>query len=56
MKDLRLPSNTIDLIKYLEDLYPDIYELDPTLVGTPEYWKKAGVIELIQMLNSRLEL
>ena len=54
MKDLRLPSNTIDLIKHLEEMYDDVFELDPTMVGTPEYWKKAGVIELIQLLKSRL--
>ena len=55
VKDNRPPSNTVDLIKYLEDIYTDLFELDPAMVGTPEYWKKAGVIELIQLLKSRIE-
>lgn len=57
---MKVPSTTIDLVKMLDELYPDVMELDPAWVGTPEYWKKAGIIELIQKLkikhtNSSLE-
>jgi len=48
---MKVPSTTILLLTLLEDLYPDTMELDPTCVGTPDYWKKAGVIELIQKLK-----
>jgi len=46
-----VPSTTIDLIKWLEEIYPDVFETDASFVGTPEYWKKAGIIELIQKLK-----
>jgi hypothetical protein len=46
-----IPTNTVDLIKWLEDMYPDVFDTDVFFVGTPEYWKKAGVIELINMLK-----
>ena len=32
-------------------MYPDVFDTDVFFVGTPEYWKKAGVIELINMLK-----
>jgi len=57
---MKIPSTTIDLVRLLEELYPDVMELDPTIVGTPEYWKKVGIVELIQKIkykstNSSLE-
>lgn len=48
---MNIPSSTIDFISMLEELYPDIMELDPTYVGTPDYWKKAGIIELIKKIK-----
>ena len=46
-----IPSHTIDLIKWIEEIYPDVFELDENIVGTPLYYKKAGVVELVQKLK-----
>ena len=48
MKTKGIPPLTLDFIKYLEAKYPDKFELSEKEVGTPEYWKKAGIIELIR--------
>lgn len=48
---MTVPSSTIDFIKELERLYPDTMELDPSYLGTPDYWKKAGIVELIQKIK-----
>lgn len=50
-----VPSNTIDLIRLLTSRYEDKAEVDPTIVGTPEYWKKIGVIELLRELTYYIE-
>lgn len=50
-----VPMYTIDLLKELERLYPDVMELDEDVVGTPQYWKEAGVIELLRMLKTEIE-
>lgn len=44
-----VPMMTVDLIKVLERTYPDIMEVDP--IPEHQYWKKAGVIELIRTLK-----
>jgi len=51
----KIPSTTLDLIRYLEELYPDTYNTNPTYVGTPEFWKEAGKIELIRMLKEKIQ-
>lgn len=48
---MNIPQLSIKLIEMLDDIYPDVMELDPTFVNTPEYWKKAGIIELIKNLK-----
>ena len=50
-----VPSNTIDLIKVLSDKYEDKMELDTDIVGTPEYWMKAGVVKLLNDLKFYIE-
>lgn len=51
-----VPSSTIDLIKILKDKYPDVLEVDTEVVGTPEYWKKVGVVELLRDLEYFIKL
>lgn len=46
-----VPSSTIDLIKKLKEQYPDKAETDPTIVGTPDFWKQIGVVELLRELE-----
>ncbi|MCI4436677.1 MAG: hypothetical protein JHC33_07720 [Ignisphaera sp.] len=46
-----IPGNSTALLSALEKIYPDTFETDPTMVGTPEYWKRAGVIELLKMIR-----
>ena len=43
-----IPSSTIELLNILKEHYPDKAVTDPKLVGTPEYWKHMGVVELIR--------
>lgn len=49
-----LPSKTIDLLLLLKEEYEDFYETDEKKVGTPEYWKKAGVIEIIKRIENSI--
>lgn len=54
-----IPRETKDFINLLREEYKDEMELESEYVGTPEYWKKAGVIELIRkfdFLKENLEL
>jgi hypothetical protein len=46
-----VPSSTIELINLLKTQYPDKAEVDPSVVGTPEYWKSMGVVELLRDLE-----
>lgn len=46
-----VPINTLDLLTLLKTKYPDKAETDPEVVGTPEYWKKIGIIELLKELE-----
>lgn len=46
-----IPLLTVDFVKLLELNYPNEYEFNADVVGTPEYWKKAGILELIGKLN-----
>lgn len=47
----KLPKNSLTLLKELEKLYPDKMVCDD-LTKTPfELGKKAGVVELLRMLN-----
>ena len=46
-----IPSSTIDFIRQLQLKYSDELMLDEKIVGTPEYWKKAGVVELLRELQ-----
>jgi hypothetical protein len=48
---MKIPEKTKDFIEELEKIYKDKYETDENIVGTPEYWKKAGVIELIRQVK-----
>jgi hypothetical protein len=48
-----IPSLTIDLIRELKREYIDTMEIEEDIVGKPEYWKKAGVIELIRRLEAQ---
>lgn len=48
---MSIPSTTIDLVRWIEEIYPNTMELDPNEVGTPAYWKKAGIIELVNMIK-----
>lgn len=50
-----VPSSTIDLLNVLKTRYPDVACTDPEEVGTPEYWKGMGVIELIRELTYYIE-
>lgn len=49
---MHVPSLTVDLIETLKELYPESYEIDPKIVGTPDYWMVAGVIDLIRKLET----
>jgi hypothetical protein len=51
----QLPHKTIDFIKSIEEEFEDYFETDVEKVGTPEYWKKAGIIEYIRKIKSILE-
>lgn len=51
---MTVPSSTIDLIKILKERYPDVLECNEETVGTPEYWKKVGIIELLRELEYRI--
>lgn len=48
------PSGTSELVVLLDTLYPDKIGTDPKIVGTPEYWKQVGVIELIQKIKYQM--
>lgn len=50
-----IPAKTVDLLKVLKEAYKDEMETDPKLVGTPDYFKKAGVIELIKTIEVSIE-
>ena len=47
-----IPSDTRSLLEILEKTYPDSYEIEE--VSTPEYWKKAGVIELLRLIRESI--
>jgi hypothetical protein len=49
---MTVPSDSKSLIEKLEEIYPDKYETDP--VDLPEYWKKAGVVELLRVLRASI--
>lgn len=46
-----VPSSTIELLNILKEKYPDKYVIEDEEVGTPSYWKKAGVVELLRELE-----
>ena len=46
-----VPSSTIDLINLLKEKYPDELNTNPKIVGTPEYWKTVGVVQLLRELQ-----
>ena len=52
---MNVPSSTIDLLTVLREKYPDVACTNPEEVGTPEYWKSMGVIELIRELTYYIE-
>jgi hypothetical protein len=52
---MKVPSSTIDLIKVLKEKYEDKLVVDAEVVGTPEYWKNAGVVELLRELTYYIE-
>jgi len=47
-----ITTYTVDMIRQLKKLYPDVLETDPEEVGTPNYWKKVGVVELVRTLEA----
>ena len=49
---MKIPTYTADLIVMLKLQNPDKLEEDPLLVGTPEYWKRVGIVELIRSLEA----
>lgn len=49
---MHVPSLTIEFLEELKRLYPDLYEVDPKIVGTPDYWMYAGVIDLIRKIET----
>lgn len=48
---MNIPSNTYDLINILKTKYPNKIEIDEKIVGTPEYWKRVGIITLLEELE-----
>lgn len=46
---MTVPSDTRSLLKVLEETYKDEYDVEN--YDTKEYWKKAGVIELIRLIR-----
>ena len=50
-----VPIATVDFINMLKIKYEDKAEVDPTVVGTPEYWKKIGVVELLREVSYFIE-
>ena len=46
-----IPSNSPALINMLKEKYEDKLNVDVDEVGTPTYWKKAGVVELLRELD-----
>lgn len=51
---MTVPSTTLDFINQLKQTYPDKAETEPKDVGTPEYWMKMGVIDLIRKVESSI--
>ncbi len=49
---MNVPTYTVDLLTQLKKQYPDKLEEDPLLVGTPEYWQRVGIVELIRSLEA----
>jgi hypothetical protein len=48
----RLPSQTVDLITQLDNMYPDTFPINDLGIISPyEIGKKAGVIELIRLFK-----
>lgn len=48
-----VPTYSTDLISKLKEIYPDTYQVE--YVSFKDYWKMAGVIELIRLLESSIE-
>ena len=49
---MEVPSDTRSLLKMLEEMYPDRYEVE--VITTEEYYKKAGVIELLRTIRQSI--
>ena len=47
-----IPSDTKSLLLVLEKIYPDSYQTEE--ISIPEYWKKAGKIELIRLIRQNV--
>lgn len=50
-----IPIYTKDLIRVLKEIYPDTFIVEEEEVNTPQYWKKAGIIELIRLLDTNIQ-
>lgn len=50
-----VPSKTVDFIAYLDGIYPDRMDVLPDTVATADYWKRAGVIELVRTYKHKLQ-
>ena len=50
-----IPYSTLDLLKIIKKDYPNKMKLDPEEVGTPGYWKYAGVVELVELIEALIE-
>jgi hypothetical protein len=51
---LKISMYTRDQVEELKKVYKDKLECDPKYVGTPDYWKQVGVVELIRLLDNEL--
>lgn len=52
----KLSKEVIEFLQLLKDEIDDKFEIDDKKVGTPEYWKRAGIIELIRQYNEKYKL
>lgn len=51
----KIPYTTQEFIMQLKEEYEDEYQIDEKFVGTPSYWKKAGVIEIIKRFENYIK-
>ncbi len=52
---IQIPSITVEFLDLLDTWYENSFETNSSLVNTPEYWKKAGVIEMMNKVRQILK-